>query len=142
MDAYLRVTGKNRVIEIDQKHITDIEYVVITPGDSNARSTDVIYKLIVTGRIIPEIGGTAGEPVLELDKWSRVYNGPDLYRSVQAGYSAEGIKIREYYLNKAFVQDYREEYNDQSGTGTFVIELCQKKDHNKLVTVEGGFLST
>jgi len=142
MEAYLRVIGKNKPIEISESHILEIEYQVITPDDSNARSTDVIYKLIVTGRIIPEVGGTTGEIVLDLDKWSRVQHGTDLYRSVEAGYSAEGYKMRTYYLNKAFVQDYVESFDDQSGTGTFRIELCQKKDHNYAVRVEGGFLNT
>jgi len=141
MEAYLRITGKSKVIEIDEKHIIDMEYSVITPDDSNARSTDVIYKLIVTGRIIPEIGGSSGERILDLDYWSRVQHGVDLYRNVEAGYTAEGITVRKYYLNKGFVQDYVENYDDQNGTGTFRIEICQKKDHNKFVRVEGGFLT-
>ena len=141
MEAYLKITGKASTIEIDEKHIVDLEYTVITPDDSNARSTDVTYKLIIQGRIIPEISGTAGERILELDNWSRMQHGLDLYRDVEAGYTAEGYTVRKYRFNKAFIQDYSEEYDDQSGTGTFYVELCQKKDHNRFVTVDGGFLT-
>jgi len=141
MEAYLKITGKSKPIEIDEKHIIDMEYVVITPDDSNARSTDVIYKLIVTGRIIPEIVGSSGERVLDLENWSRVQHGVDLYRDVEAGYTAEGYTVRKYHFNKGFVQDYYETYDDQSGTGVFHIEICQKKDHNFFVRVDGGFLN-
>ena len=141
MEAFLRIASKSKVIEINEKHIIDMEYSVITPDDSNARSTDVIYKLVITGRIIPEIGGSSGEKVLDLDKWSRVQHGVELYRDVEAGYTAEGYTVRKYQLNKGFVQDYREDYDDQNGTGKFYIEICQKKDHNYAVKVEGGFLN-
>lgn len=141
MEAYLKVTGKGKTIELNEQHIIDMEYVVETPDDSNARSTDVTYKLIVTGRIIPEIGGASREKVVDLDIWSRVQHGVDLYRDVEAGYTAEGYTVRKYHFNKGFVQDYREDFSDQNGTGKFYIEFCQKKDHNKDVTVEGGFLN-
>jgi len=141
MEAYLKVTGKSKIIEINEKHIIDIEYRVDTPDDSNARSTDVIYKLIINGRIIPEIGGSSGEPIIELDYWSRVQHGIDLYRDVEAGYTAEGYTVRKYHFNKGFVQDYVETYDDQNGTGKFYIEICQKKDHNRDVTIDGGYLN-
>jgi hypothetical protein len=141
MEAYLKVTGKGKTIEINEKHILDIAYSVSTPNDSNARSTDVTYKLLVTGRIIPEIGGSSGEKIVDLDLWSRVQHGTDLYRDVEAGYTAEGFTVRKYHFNKGFVQDYREDFDDQNGTGKFYIEICQKKDHNKDVTVEGNFLN-
>ena len=139
MEAYLKVMGKGKTIEIDEKRIISLEYSVVTPDDSNARSVDVIYKLTIVGRIIPEIGGSSGETILALDEWSRVQHGIDLYRIVEAGYTAEGYTVRKYNFNKGFVQDYYELYDDQHGTGTFTIEICQKKDHNAMVTIEGGF---
>lgn len=139
MEAYLKIIGKGKTITVDEKHIISIKYEVITPDDSNARSVDVIYKLTVTGRIIPEIGGSSGEGILALDEWSRVQHGIDLYRTIDAGYTAEGYTVRNYNFNKGFVQDYIEDYDDQHGTGTFKIEICQKKDHNHCVTIEGGF---
>ena len=141
MEAYLKITGKSKTIEVDEKHIIDMEYSVTTPDDSNARSTDVIYKLTVTGRIIPEIGGSSGERILDIEHWSRVQHGVDLYRDVEAGYTAEGFTVRKYHLNKGFVQDYYENYDDQNGTGRFFLEICQKKDGNSFVAVEGGFLN-
>jgi len=49
--------------------------------------------------------------------------------------------VRKYHFNKGFVQDYAETYDDQNGTGKFYIEICQKKDHNRDVNIEGGFLN-
>jgi len=141
MEAYLKIAGKGKPIEIHEKHIISMEYSVMTPDDSNARSTDVVYKLAVTGRIIPEIGGSSGERILDLEGWSRVQHGIDLYREVEAGYTAEGYTVRKYHFNKGFVQDYFETYDDQSGTGKFYMEICQKKDHNSFVMVSGGFLN-
>ena len=141
MEAYLKITGKTKTIYIDEKHITDMEYSVITPNDSNARSTDASYKLVITGRIIPEIGGSSGEKVLDLEQWSRVQHGIDLYRVVECGFTAEGLTVRKYNFSKGFIQDYREDYDDQSGVGKFFVELCQKKDHNKEIVLEGGFLN-
>ena len=140
MHSYLRVIGENsKPIEIDEKHIIEIDYQVLTPNDSNARSTDVVYKLIITGRIIPEARGADGEKVVALDKWSKVQHGNTVYRYAEAGYSAEGYVLRKYTFNKAFAHDYKEYFDDKSGTGTFILELVQKKDHNKFVTVEGGY---
>ena len=141
MEAYLKITGKTKTIKIDEKNITDIEYLVETPDDSNARSTDVVYRLLIQGRIIPEVLGSSGEKVLELEQWSRVQHGVDLYREVEAGFTAEGFTVRKYLFNKGFIQDYKEDFDDQKGTGTFCVEICQKKDHNKFVKIEGGFLN-
>lgn len=141
MEAYLKIIGKGKTIEVSENHIISLEYSVDTPDDSNARSVDAIYKLTVVGRIIPEIGGSSGEGILGLDEWSRVQHGLDLYRVVEAGYTAEGYTVRRYKFNKGFVQDYCENYDDQNGTGTFTIEICQKKDHNAQVVIEGGFQS-
>ena len=141
MEAYLKITGKGQAIEINEKNIVDIEYIVETPDDSNARSTDVTYKLLISGLIIPEIGGSSGEKVKDIEQWSRVQHGLDLYREVEVGYTAEGFTMRKYNFNKGFIQDYREDYDDKNGTGKFFVEICQKKDHNKFIKVEGGFLN-
>ena len=50
----LVITGAEN-ITIDEKHITKMGYRIVTPEDSNARSTDVSKILWIEGRIIPEI---------------------------------------------------------------------------------------
>ena len=39
----------------------------------------------------------------------------------------------------AFVVDYKEDYGDEEGTGTFTLMIKQKKDKISTVTVEGGY---
>lgn len=138
MATKLTITGTEN-IEIGEKLITDMGFKVIRPDDSNANSTDVTKILWIKGRIIPEIGGTTGEPVTKLKNWSLVKTGAGVYRAVNAEYQADATTVRRYTFPKAFVSGYSDSFNDKEGTGTFYLELCEKKDENPKVTVEGGF---
>lgn len=57
----------------------------------------------------------------------------------------QGIKIdmfameRKYCFPNAFVLDYKEEFGDVEGTGTFTLVLRQKKDKIASVAVEGNY---
>lgn len=126
-------------IELGEKIITKIGFRVETPGDSNARSTDVAKIISVEGRIIPEIAGSAGEPVAKVHQWAHVKTGPTVYRSAELTYQGDSTTQRKYTLPKAYVLSYNEDFSDREGTGTFKLELCQKKDENKNVKIEGGF---
>ena len=46
---------------------------------------------------------------------------------------------RKYCFPNAFVLDYKEEFGDAAGTGTFTLVLRQKKDKISAVTVEGNY---
>ena len=46
---------------------------------------------------------------------------------------------RKYSFPNAFVVDYKEEYGDVEGTGTFTLMLKQKKDKISGVAVEGNY---
>ena len=46
---------------------------------------------------------------------------------------------RKYFFPNAFVIDYREDFGDGEGTGTFTLVIKQKKDKLAMVTVEGGY---
>jgi len=46
---------------------------------------------------------------------------------------------RKYCFPNAFVVDYKEDYGDEEGTGTFTLVIKQKKDKISTVTVEGGY---
>lgn len=140
MGATATITGRSSgVISLNEKTITDVEFEMRTPEDSNARSTDVTFLLRIKGRIIPELMGTSGEVSTKLSDWSRVTGGEDVYRHVIAQYTGENQVMRNFEFSKAFVQGYEDDFSDTAGTGTFVLELCQKKDHNKEVRVNGGY---
>lgn len=46
---------------------------------------------------------------------------------------------RKYYFPNAFVIDYKEDFGDVEGTGTFTLVVKQKKDKLDRITVEGGY---
>ena len=50
-----------------------------------------------------------------------------------------GQVVRQFILPDAFVMEYTEEEDDETGVGTFYIHMKQKKDENSSVKVEGGF---
>lgn len=138
MATHVSITGMDN-IEIGEKLITEMGFKVATPEDSNARSTDVSKIFWFRGRIIPQIAGTAGEPVSKLHQWSMVKTGAGVYRAVTAEYQADSNTVRRYNFPKAYVLDYTESFSDLEGTGTFYMEICEKKDENRKVMVEGGF---
>ena len=46
--------------------------------------------------------------------------------------------VRKYSYPNAFVVDYKEDYGDVEGIGTFKLIMKQKKDKMAQVSVEGG----
>ena len=52
---------------------------------------------------------------------------------------AGGVMERKYCFPNAFVLDYKEEFGDVEGTGTFTLVLRQKKDKIASVAVEGNY---
>ena len=47
--------------------------------------------------------------------------------------------VRKYSYPNAFVVDYKEDYGDVEGIGTFKLIMKQKKDKTAQVSVEGGY---
>ena len=53
--------------------------------------------------------------------------------------SASSQMIRKYPYPNAFVVDYREDYGDLEGVGTFTLIMKQKKDKMAQISVDGGY---
>lgn len=129
-------------ISLSEKILTGVEFFMVTPDESNARSTDQYTQLILTGKIIPSVASSDGEPTVALDKWAAVTDDKaDAYRPVSAKVIESGVVLREYKLPNAFVVDYQVDYSDEEGNGVFVLKVRQKKDKTKDVAVEGGYAS-
>ena len=47
--------------------------------------------------------------------------------------------VRKYTYPNAFVVDYKENYGDEEGVGTFTLIMKQKKDKMAQVSVDGGY---
>lgn len=63
----------------------------------------------------------------------------DCYRKVTVEVIAASQVVRKYSYPNAFVVDYKEDYGDVEGIGTFKLIMKQKKDKMAQVSVEGGY---
>jgi len=136
------VIGGPETITLSEKIITFVEFSMVTPKDSNARSQDQYTQLILKGKIIPSVSSSAGEYSVGLDNWAAVTDDKiDAYRPVEVKVITSGVVLREYKLPHAFIVNYSVDYSDAEGTGVFTLRVRQKKDKTKAVAVEGGFAS-
>ena len=86
------------------------------------------------------LGAEAEDSTLNLAKWSLVpSDSADCYRKVQIDVVAAGQIVRQITLPNAFVLEYEEEQDDESGVGMFLLHVKQKKDLTDRMTIEGGF---
>ena len=139
MGFRLKVAGAEE-IALSEKQIVTVDYAIMTPQDSNARSTDLGAEMKIQGKIIPSIGSAEAESSIGLHKWSLVpAENMDCYRSVNLDVVSAGTIVRRINMPKAFVVEYTEDFSDKSGNGAFYLHIRQKKDKIKDVTIEGGF---
>lgn len=126
--------------EIAKECVRSVKFSTDIPLDSNARTKDVGSTLTITGRILTAVDGDPFDSTRKLALWSAVpAERSDCYRKVTVEHVAAGIMERKYYFPNAFIIDYREDYGDVEGTGTFTLVIKQKKDKLAGITVEGGY---
>ena len=126
--------------EIAKECVRSVKFTTDIPLDSNARTKDVGSTLVITGRILTAVDGDPFDSTRKLALWSAVSaEKADCYRKVTIEHVAAGIMERKYYFPNSFVIDYKEEFGDVEGTGTFTLTIKQKKDKLGLITVEGGY---
>jgi len=138
----LTVTGASGVTIIDERSITKVVFDSDTPDDSNARATDYGLGMTIYGKMLFNLGASDKDPTLDLAKWSQVpSHKADCYRSVEVEVISASQVVRKFILPYSFVMGYEEILDDDSGIGTFRLHVKQKKDENKLVAIEGGFVA-
>jgi len=135
----LKVTGKGSSISLGEKAVTRVLFDSDIAQDSNARATDYGLGMRIWGKILFDLAA-GGDQTLELAKWSQVpsYNA-DCYRLLEAKVISAGQTVRQYTLPQAFIVEYSEEINADTGVGTFYLHARQKKDENEKVGINGGF---
>lgn len=139
MGFKLTVDGTNPV-ELGGEHILDAAFKVDTPGDSNARSTDMTSTLHVHGRIITSLDGAEADSTINLAKWAKTLaKDAEAYRSVEIEFISAGKVVRKFKLPNAFVLQYEEDYSSEEGDGEFTIKIRQKKDQNDKIAIDGGW---
>ena len=126
--------------EIAKECVRSVKFTTDIPLDSNARTKDVGCTLTISGRILTAVDGDPFDSTRKLALWSAVpAEKSDCYRKVTIEHVAAGIMERKYYFPNAFVIDYKEDFGDVEGTGTFTLVIKQKKDKLSGITVEGGY---
>jgi len=139
MGFTLKVEGPSS-IELGTTSITGVKFQTDIPVDSNARSTDMGSTVEITGKILTAVDGDPFDATKQLGLWSLVpAEKSDCYRSVTIEVIAASQVVRKYTYPQAFVVDYRENYGDVEGIGTFTLMIKQKKDKMAQVAVEGGY---
>lgn len=139
MGFRMKVAGPEE-ITLNEKEVKQVEYKILTPPDSDARSTDLGAEIKAWGKIIPSIASAETEPSIGLHKWSVIpAERPDCYRQVEMDVISAGVVVRKISLPNAFVIEYDEDFSDTTGNGTFYLHIRQKKDKITGVTIEGGF---
>jgi len=139
MGFKLKIEGAE-VIELGLDNIQRVIYDTDTPNDSNARSTDVGSTLRISGKIITATDGDAADDTLKLVHWSLVpAEKADCYRKVTLEVIAADQVVRKVYFPNAFVVDYKEQFGDTEGVGSFELFIKQKKDKTELAQITGGY---
>jgi hypothetical protein len=137
----IKIEGQEN-ISLDVKNVLSVDFSTDTPDDSNARSSDLGTSIKVSGRILAAVNGETADDTMKIAKWSLVpAEKADCYRKLHVEVLAAGQVVRKVEFPDAFVVDYYENFDDDSGTGTFYLHMKQKKDKLPDVRVEGGYKS-
>jgi len=140
MGFRLNVTGGTEQIALDEKSIKNVVFDSESAVDSNARATDFGVSMKIWGKMLYKLGGDGSDGTLELSKWSVVPSErADCYRNAAVEVVSAGQIVRRYEVANAFVMEYSEEMDDETGVGTFYLHIRQKKDENDKVKIEGGY---
>ena len=135
MSFLVKVEG-NESFEIVNESVRSVKVTTDIPLDSNARTKDVGATMIITGKILADVTDSTRKLAL----WSVVpAEKADCYRNVTVEHIAGSVMERKYCFPNAFVLNYKEEFGDIEGTGTFTLVLKQKKDKIASFAVEGNY---
>ena len=139
MGLRLKIEG-NESINLLETSIISVKFGADIPHDSNARSTDLGSTVLIKGKILAAVDGETADDTSKIARWALVpAEKSDCYRKVSIEVIAASQVVRKYTYPNAFVVDYKEDYGDTEGVGTFTLIIKQKRDKMAQVTVEGGY---
>lgn len=125
---------------MEERQIKNVEFCTEIPQDSSARASDHGASLKVWGKMLFDLEAAISDPTLELATWSQVSSDDsDCYRTAEVTVLSGGKTVRTFTLTKAFVMEYTETLDDESGVGEFYIHMKQKKDLTDQVVVGDRF---
>ena len=121
MGFRLEIDGAGPV-KLTERAITKVEFGSEIPQDSNARATDNGAALKIWGKLLFSLGGEEQDSTLNLAKWSLVPSeSADSYRTVKVDVVSASQIVRQVTLPNAFVMEYSEELDDETGVGQFYL---------------------
>lgn len=127
-------------IDLSIESVETVKVTTDTPKDSNARSKDVGSTITITGKILTAVDGDPFDSTRQMGLWSLVLaEKADCYRKITVEVISADQIIRKITYPNAFVVDYKENFGDTEGIGTFTLVARQKKDKLTAVTIEGGY---
>ena len=127
-------------IDLSIESVETVKVTTDTPKDSNARSKDVGSTITITGKILTAVDGDPFDSTRQMGLWSLVpAEKADCYRKITVEVISAYQIIRKITYPNAFVVDYKENFGDTEGIGTFTLVARQKKDKLTAVTIEGGY---
>ena len=139
MGFRLEIDGAGPV-KLTERAITKVVFDSEIPRDSNARATDNGAALKIWGKLLFSLGGQEQDSTLNLAQWSLVPSeSADSYRTVKVDVISASQVVRQITLPNAFVMEYREELDDETGVGSFYLHVKQKKDQTSKVAIDGEF---
>ena len=139
MGFRVKVEGAE-TIDLSIESVETVKVTTDTPKDSNARSKDVGSTITITGKILTAVDGDPFDSTRQMGLWSLVpAEKADCYRKITVEVISADQIIRKITYPNAFVVDYKENFGDTEGIGTFTLVARQKKDKLTAVTIEGGY---
>lgn len=139
MGFRLEIDGSGPV-KLSENAIKRVEFESEIPEDSNARATDNGVTVKIWGKMNFSLGGEEQDSTLNLAKWSLVPSeSADSYRTMKVDVISASQVVRQITLPNAFVMEYSESLDDETGVGEFYLHVKQKKDKTLQTTLEGGF---
>jgi hypothetical protein len=139
MAIWLDIEGAE-VIHLDEHNVKTLHYMMDTPDDSNARSTDVVNTIRLTGKITTAVDGHPDDDTIKIARWAQVRaEVADSYRKVTVTEFYADKIVRKYVMPQGFVVNYDERFNDVEGNGEFDLTIRQKKDLFDNTEITGNF---
>ena len=126
--------------EVAKDCVKDVTYKTDIPLDSNARTKDVGSSLEISGKILTAVDGDPFDSTRQMGLWSMIpAENAACYRKVTVEIIQAGIVERKYCFPNSFVVDYKEQFGNTDGVGTFNLIIKQKKDKLATIAIDGGY---
>jgi hypothetical protein len=135
----LKAEGAN-AFNLSDETVETLKFENRSSDNSNARARDTYQTIALTGRIRSDAGDAVRDETIKSAKWALIPAVlPAAYQKITATAVAAGQTTRKYEFSQGFVVSYSEKFTDQSGVGSFTMQIRQKNDQLDQVKVSGGY---